>query len=79
MQIDTNSFRYKLGRNIARIRETQGITQAEMEYLTGISRAYYGRVELGMHSISIDKLELIANCFGIPVGELFLDKNKKQL
>ena len=79
MKVDPNSFKYKLGRNIARIRESQGITQAEMEYLTGISRAYYGRVELGIHSVSIDKLELIANCFGVSVGELFIDKNKKQL
>lgn len=50
-----------------------------MEEIAGISRVYYGRVELGIHSISIDKLELIANYLGVPVGKLFINENKNQL
>lgn len=77
--INKDNIRYKLGQNIARIRKTQGIPQAEMEELANISRAYYGRIELGLHSVSIDKLELISKCLGKTIGELFIDENGKQL
>ena len=55
-------YRYKLGRNIARIRkEETGYTQEDMELYTGISRAYYGRIELGVHAATIDVLVKIAD------------------
>ena len=41
----------------------------------GISRSYYGKVELGMYSITAEKLSLIAKAFGVPITELFIDAN----
>lgn len=75
-KIDTNlSYRYKVGQNIARIRkEETGYTQADMEYYAGISRAYYGRIELGIHSATIDVLLKIANTLNVPLYRLFLDE-----
>jgi len=72
----TAKYRYKLGQNIARIRKQEtGYTQAEMEEYTGVSRAYYGRIELGIHSATIDVLIKIADALNVPLYRLFLDEN----
>lgn len=73
-KININKYSYKLGQNIARIRKENGLTQEDME-IYGISRAYYGRIELGIHSVTIEKLELISKAFGIPVYFLFLNED----
>lgn len=78
--IDINSYNYKLGRNIARIRnEETGYTQAEMESYSGISRAYYGRIELGLHSPTIEILVKIAKALNVPVSYLFKDENDNDI
>ncbi|MEG0239129.1 helix-turn-helix domain-containing protein [Anaerorhabdus sp.] len=69
---DFSSFTYKFGQNLARIRLEQGLTHVDME-LYGISRSYYGKVELGVYSISLSKINLIAKAFGVPVSSLFFD------
>ena len=79
-KVDPNSYNYKLGQNIARIRNQEtGYTQAEMEEYSGISRAYYGRIELGLHSPTIDALIKIANALNVPFIRLFLDENDKPI
>jgi transcriptional regulator with XRE-family HTH domain len=73
-------YRYRLGQNIARIRKTEvGCSQEEMEEYTGISRAYYGRIELGLHAATIDVLLKIADSFNVPLYRLFLDENDKPI
>ena len=68
--------RYRLGQNIARIRKPDpGYTQGDMELYTGVSRAYYGRIELGVHAASIDVLIKIADALNVPLYRLFLDEN----
>ena len=76
--MDINSYNYKFGQNLARIRKLNGLTQNDMEDYK-ISRAYYGRIELGTHAPSVDKLVLIAKAFGVPVYQLFIDENGKPL
>lgn len=76
----TAQYRYKLGQNIARIRKQEtGYTQAEMEEYTGVSRAYYGRIELGVHSATIDVLIKIADALNVPLYRLFLDENDRPI
>lgn len=71
-----NNYRYRLGQNIAKIRkEEAGYTQEDMELYTGISRAYYGRIELGAHAATIDILIKIADALTVPLYRLFLDDN----
>ncbi len=71
-----NDYRYKLGQNIARIRKQEtGYTQLEMEEYTGVSRAYYGRIELGTHAATVDVLIKIADALNVPLYRLFLDEN----
>ena len=76
--IETNNSNYILGQNIARIRKQTGLSQADMEDY-GISRAYYGRIELGFHSLTIEKLLLISRAFGVPLSNLFLDENGNEI
>lgn len=77
-KIDPTSYAYKIGQNIARLRKSQGLTQADMETY-GISRAYYGRIELGLYFVTIDKLKKIADAFGVSIVDLFTDENGEEI
>ena len=74
------NYRRRLGQNIARIRKQEtGYTQEEMETYTGVSRAYYGRIELGVHAATIDVLIKIADALNVPLYRLFLDETDKPI
>lgn len=73
-------YRYRLGQNIARIRKQEtGYTQEDMELYTGISRAYYGRIELGIHAATIDVLVKIADALNVPLYRLFINENDRPI
>ncbi|MBQ2916601.1 MAG: helix-turn-helix transcriptional regulator [Clostridia bacterium] len=61
----------KVGENIRFFREEQGYTQNEFAEECGISRAYYGRIERGEHSITLETCQKISKTLGIPVSYLF--------
>lgn len=44
----------KIGLNIRKYREEQGYTQNDFAEECQISRAYYGRIESGEHSITVE-------------------------
>lgn len=75
--IKTSAINYRLGQNIARLRIENGYSQEAFALECNISRAYYGRCELGLHSFTVDKLNLIANLLGIQISDLFIT-NKEQ-
>lgn len=68
----------KFGRNLARLRKQGGFTQRDIEEF-GISRAYYGKIEMGRHAITLDKIFLLSKAFGITVDGFFLDENLRPL
>ena len=70
MQADIN---IQFGRILRKLRETRGYTQEEFANLCGMSRAYYGRTELGKHSLTLEKCVAIAEATGLPLAELFRD------
>jgi len=75
-KVNPSSYLYKLGQNIARIRKQEtGLTQADMGTYSGISRAYYGRIELGLHSPTIETLLKIANALNVTIVQLFINEN----
>lgn len=76
--IDTTCYQYLFGQNLARLRKINGLTHSDMENY-GISRAYYGKIELGLNSVTIDKLILISKAFGVPVYQLFLDEKGRPI
>lgn len=61
----------KIGLNIRKIRESQGYTQNDFAEECQISRAYYGRIERGEHSITIETCEKICKTLGITLKMLF--------
>lgn len=70
--------RRKVGANLARIRSEQGLTHENMEEY-GISRAFYGRIELGKASPSLSTLIRIARAFGVSLSDLFIDAQGRKL
>lgn len=70
VEFDINFY---FGNNLKRFREAKGYTQNEFASLCNISRAYYGRIERGEHSITLDKCAKIADVLGIHISELFID------
>lgn len=60
-----------LGDEIKKYRIGRGYTQDEFADICNISRAYYGRIERGEHSITIDTCQKIADVLNIRIADLF--------
>lgn len=63
----------QFGNILRKIREARGLSQEEFAELCDISRAYYGRLERGEHSITLELCYRIAEATGLSMSELFLD------
>lgn len=61
------------GNNLRKFREAKGLKQEEFAALCNISRAYYGRIERGEHSITVEKCSQISQALGIHISDLFVD------
>lgn len=60
-----------LGKTIQRRRKESGLTQEELGYKIGISRAYMGYIEQGRYAPSLEVLEKIARALKTPLKQLF--------
>lgn len=60
-----------LGNILRKYREGHGLAQDEFAEACGISRAYYGRIERGEHSLTVEKCQLIASALNIRLADLF--------
>lgn len=58
----------KIGAIIRKFRDEQGYTQIDFAEECQISRAYYGRIERGEHSITIETCERICKTLGVPLN-----------
>lgn len=59
------------GETIKEIRTQKGYSQSSFAEKIGIDRAYYASIEIGKHSVSLEKIVDIANGLGITLSELF--------
>lgn len=64
-------YKNKLRRLLKGLREETKLSQEAFADKIGINRTYYGNVERGENSISIDKLQSISRKLDIPLSELF--------
>lgn len=64
---------YFLGNIIRKYREQRKLSQEDFANMCNISRAYYGRIERGEHSMTIEKCKRIADALDIPLYYLFMD------
>lgn len=67
------NINYFLGNIIRKHREERKMSQEKFADLCNITRAYYGRIERGEHSITIETCQKIASALEIPLYLLFKD------
>lgn len=68
-----DNINVQFGNILRKIRESRGMSQEQFAEFCGISRAYYGRIELGKHSITLEKCRDISDALGISLVDLFED------
>ncbi len=68
-----NDINIQFGNILRRIREGRNLTQEEFSELCGISRAYYGRIERGEHSVTLELCQKISEATGLSLSEIFED------
>lgn len=61
----------KLGLRIKGLREERGLSQYACAPLLGMSRTYLADLECGRRNVSLGRLTMIAEGFGITLEELF--------
>ena len=62
-----------MSKKVRKYREVNHYSQEEFAEICEISRAYYGRLERGEHSITLDTCAKISQALGIHISELFKD------
>ncbi len=64
-------FLKKLGKKIADIRKSKGMTQADVCALVNMETTYYSSIENGRQNTSTTTLFKISNALGVKVREFF--------
>ena len=62
-----------LGNILRKYREGRGYSQEEFAEICDLSRAYYGRIERGEHSLTVEKCHKIAQALNIRLADLFTE------
>lgn len=63
----------KFGERITKLRKQKGLSQEKFALKINMDRTYYSSIERGKHSVSLEKIEIIANGLDISLEELFKD------
>jgi transcriptional regulator with XRE-family HTH domain len=79
MVMKTIDYKKALGCYLRNTRMREGTSQEDFAHKLGINRTYYGNVERGEHSVTIDKIEAMATYLGVSVSELFLAVEQEAL
>ena len=72
METNTRDFEVlnALGNRIRRLRNSQGLSQAQLADSAGMSARYLGEVEAGKRNISFGRLNALAERLSVPLTEL---------
>ena len=68
-----NNVNIAFGDVLRKFREGRGYTQEEFAEICEISRAYYGRIERGEHSVTVEKCYQIAQALNVRMSDLFAE------
>lgn len=68
--MDNAQEKRSLGSRIVAERTQRGITQRQLALMTGTSRSYLWKIEIGAADVGIDVLIRIAGALGVPVRDL---------
>ncbi len=72
MVMKTIDYKKAIGCYLRNTRLREGTSQEAFAHKLGINRTYYGNVERGEHSVTIDKIEAIAAYLEVSVSEFFI-------
>ena len=61
-------------KNVIYWRKKRGLTQSELADKSGLNRVYISNVENGVKNITVDSMEIFVNALGVPVSELFKER-----
>jgi transcriptional regulator with XRE-family HTH domain len=62
-----------IGQRVKRLREHKGLSQGDLERLSGMLRTYISRVENGHSVPSLDTLERFATALNVPLYQFFCE------
>ena len=68
--MDNVKEKQSLGSRIVAERTKRGITQRQLALMTGTSRSYLWKIEIGAADVGIDVLIRIARALGVPARDL---------
>ena len=68
--MDNAKEKQSLGSRIVAERTKRGVTQQQLALMTGTSRSYLWKIEIGAADVGIDVLIRIARALDIPVRDL---------
>lgn len=71
MKISAGNAKRQLGRRIADLRSTCGITQEELSQESEVDVRYLQRIEAGEKNVTIETLVRIANVLRVQIVDLF--------
>jgi transcriptional regulator with XRE-family HTH domain len=63
--------REAVGSRMRELRQQAGLTQAQVAAAASLSRFFYGEVEAGRRTLSLDNVFAVADALGVGVRELF--------
>jgi transcriptional regulator with XRE-family HTH domain len=72
LPVSQNSLIKNIGRRIAQIRESRGMTQSVLQARSRVSRSYLSRIESGQMTPSLGTLEKIGEAVGIGLDKFFV-------
>lgn len=58
-------MREEIGRKLAEIRKSAGMTQEQLSELSGLNRANISKIESGKYNVSLDILERLCGVLGV--------------
>ena len=64
------SPRHVMAKRIKEWRAKRGLSQRDLADVSGVSREYIARIELGQHDPTLSTLEKLAKALGVKVGRL---------
>lgn len=66
----SQDIKQKLAENIKKLRTKNKLLREELSLFLGFDNSYISKLEKGRVNITINRLQIIANYFGITVSEL---------
>lgn len=67
-----------LGLQLRRLRQGQKLTQERLALAVGMDRSFYVEVELGRHSLSVDRLCDLADALNVSTAQLLANPEEPE-